>query len=343
MRVRDASPLLGTLGFAKSEPTIPEWFDALELVKDVPTYPLVPAEWFRDNPRQIAEGYIQLDKVTREYRQNRESLPEFTEHAIVQIEPDVFQTWCRIPENGDSTLLPHEHFTVVTLCSYLKNIIVLVRQLVDSAKTTDEALNQALTVLGLKPRRFSARGIGKVEEILGQVVTVAPILRSWLDPEKRGLLADLLNQLPSRLPEFSGKALFLDSTIDDPRPLADLIENDSPNLRPHASPTILKLRNHLDAGLKLLQELRGLFSELESALQAALDVLRLDRHPLTVRGLRKVQEILALLSAPLNLRRSWLESAKRQEIQEVLGRIGDNQEQNTRARLKILERSKRPE
>ena len=58
-QLRDLAPMLGSLGFAPSEPSVPEWLDAVEFLKDAPTYPLVPAEWFQANPRQIVLGYVQ--------------------------------------------------------------------------------------------------------------------------------------------------------------------------------------------------------------------------------------------------------------------------------------------
>jgi len=40
-RISTAAPRLVGLGFLASEPSIPAWLDALELVKDAPSYPLI--------------------------------------------------------------------------------------------------------------------------------------------------------------------------------------------------------------------------------------------------------------------------------------------------------------
>ena len=184
-RIRAAAPMLAGLGFLPSEPSITAWLDALELVKDAPSYPLIPAEWFQENPRQVASGYVQLDQLTRAYRQARDALPEFSEEAVLRVNTDALKALRTPLGNGETCLLPHNHTTVLTLRSHLQGVAAPLLTLTDRAKTTNRALEGVLEVLGLKPCPLAVRGIGKVQELLGLVGKVAPIRRSWLERQKR--------------------------------------------------------------------------------------------------------------------------------------------------------------
>ena len=193
-RICADAPMLAGLGFLPSEPSITAWLDALELVKDAPSYPLIPAEWFQENPRQVASGYVQLDQLTRAYRQARDALPEFSEEAVLRVNNDPLKALRTPFGNGETCLLPHDHTTVLTLRSHLQSVAATLRTLTDRAKATNRALEGVLEVLGLKPRALAARGIGKVQELLGLVGKVAPIRRSWLDPQKRQEIQKLIDQ-----------------------------------------------------------------------------------------------------------------------------------------------------
>jgi very-short-patch-repair endonuclease len=184
-RIRGSSPMLEALCFVPCEPSIPAWLDALELVKDAPSYPLVPAEWFQANPRQVAVGYVQLDQFTRTYRETREAIPEFSDEAVLQVDADALKALRTPPIIGEPSLLPHDHTTVLTLRSHLQRVSIPLRTLTDHAKATNRALDVVLGILGLTPRPLAARGIGRVQELLGLVGKVAPIRRSWLDAQKR--------------------------------------------------------------------------------------------------------------------------------------------------------------
>ena len=91
-------------------------------MKDAPSYPLVPAEWFQENPRQVASAYVQLDQLTRAYRQAREALPEFSEEAVLRLDNDALKALRTPLGNGETCLLPHDHTTVLTLRSHLQSV-----------------------------------------------------------------------------------------------------------------------------------------------------------------------------------------------------------------------------
>ena len=184
-QIRDAAPLLADLGFLTDGASVLDWLDAVVVAKDTPNYPLVPAEWFEGPTRQIAEGYIHLDEVTQAYRQTRESLPEFSEDTIHQLDIGTMKRLDPSALDGESDLLPHDRTTVRTLRTHLQGIVPELRKLSELSQATNEALDRVLSVLGIKSRPLLVRGLGKVQELLGLVGQVAPIRRAWLDAQKR--------------------------------------------------------------------------------------------------------------------------------------------------------------
>ena len=135
-RLRDVTPMLTRLGFAPTEPTVPEWIDAVELIRDTPTYPLVPIEWFQADPRQIARDFVQLDHLTSAHRQTREALPEFSEEAALKLDGNALKAATRPMESIELRLLPHDHTTVNALRSHLHGVASAVRDLIQQAKAT---------------------------------------------------------------------------------------------------------------------------------------------------------------------------------------------------------------
>jgi DNA polymerase III delta prime subunit len=164
--LRDAAPLLGRLGFTSPEPTIPEWLRAVEVAREAPDYPLVPAEWFRSNPRSIVSGYIQLDHVTRSYRSVRDAMPEFSDQEVVRLDPEAIRGLGAILRVGDANLLPHDKVTVLSFRDHLRVVVGSLQELTGQLAATHAALDRALGVLGLTPRPLLARGLGKVQELL---------------------------------------------------------------------------------------------------------------------------------------------------------------------------------
>ncbi len=184
-QIRDSAPLLAELGFLGDEASVPDWIDAVEVARETPGFPLIPAEWFEGPTRQIAEGYIRLDEVTRAYRQARESLPEFSEEAVHRLDSGTLKRLDPSSFDGESGLLPHDRTAVRTLRAHLQGIVPELRRLAELSQATNEALDRVLNVLGVKPRPLLVRGLGKVQELLGLVGQVAPIRRAWLDAQKR--------------------------------------------------------------------------------------------------------------------------------------------------------------
>jgi len=183
--IRDAAPLLARLDFIPSEPSIPEWLDALELATDAPSYPIIPAEWFRENPRVVAAGYVQLDQATSTYRQTREALPEFSEQAVLRLDSETLKLLRTPVGQSELCLLPHDHTTVLTFRAYLQGITESLGALADRVKATTKALDAVFGILGLRCPQVSVWVIGEVQELLGLVGKAPPIQRSWLEAQKR--------------------------------------------------------------------------------------------------------------------------------------------------------------
>jgi hypothetical protein len=72
-----ASGLMEKAGWRAEGSTRAHWFAALEQARSVLACPLVPAFWFKSDPKAVAGAVIQLDQVTVRHRQVRAALPEF--------------------------------------------------------------------------------------------------------------------------------------------------------------------------------------------------------------------------------------------------------------------------
>lgn len=193
-RIRAAVTFLCGLDLVPADPDVPTWLGRLEGLKAALSYPLVPAEWFQENPRRVASTYIELDKHTAEYRHCRGGLSEFVEEAVLRLEDDALKTLKSFSPELDLALLPHEHTTVQSFRSHLQNAETPLRTVTDCAKQVNQSLNVGLATLGLKPRPIAARGIGKVQELLGLVRKVTPVRRSWLEPQRRQEIQKIIDR-----------------------------------------------------------------------------------------------------------------------------------------------------
>jgi very-short-patch-repair endonuclease len=317
-QLRDVAAMLARLEFAPPEPSITEWFDAVELIKDAPSYPLVPAGWFKGNPRQTAKDFIQLDELTRSFRETRDALPEFSEAAVIRLEDDAMKTLRSPMDSADEGLLPHDHTTVHALRVHVEQVIGVSQELTQQIKVTNEALNRVFDVLGVTPRPLASDEIGVVLETLGLIGTVSPIRRSWLDSEKRQAIREVLDRTQNNLPEFSDIAVMrLLSESEGMAGLTRLGENGPPGVQSEGFATIVMLRDHLAGVAQSLRTLSKAHAETQSALLCVLAALGLTPRPL-VRGLGKVQEILGLIGKVSPIRRSWLDAERRQVIRDFL-------------------------
>ncbi|MBX6313303.1 MAG: DUF4011 domain-containing protein [Isosphaeraceae bacterium] len=205
-QIRDAAPMLVDLGFAPAEPSLTHWQNVLELVKgipnykdtsddkDTPNYPLVPADWFQGRTRQVIEGYIRLDEVTRAYRRARAAAPEFSEEAVQRLDAGAQARLDQAMGAGDSGLRPHEHTTVLTLRSHLQGIVPALRSLIERTRAMDKALSRVLGVLDLRPRPLPVHEIEKVHQLLGSIGKITPLHRSWLDVPKRQVIQKAIDK-----------------------------------------------------------------------------------------------------------------------------------------------------
>ena len=320
-QLRDVAPMLGSLGFAPDEPSIPEWLNAVELIKDVPNYPLVPAEWFQRNPRLIARDFVQLDQLTLSYRETREALPEFSEEAILRLQADAVKTLSHQMDSVEASLRAHDHTTINTLSGHLRRVANAVRELTEQVKALTEAWNRVLLVLGVKPLPLFGRDLGMVEEILGLIGKVSPLRRSWLDTEGRQVILEVLDKTQRALPEFSEVALL--RLVSDPEGLSRLTTitaSGSPGLQIDESATVVVLRDKLESVAQLFRTISRCHADTQSSLRNVLAALGLTPRPLLMRGLGKVQEILERVGTVSPIRRSWLDVERRQVIRELLDR-----------------------
>ena len=119
----EAAPLLARLGFLPQEPTLDDWLQGVELSRESPSYPLVPPEWFRGEPREVAAGYIRLDRATREYRQVRQQMPEFAEEAVLGTDQAETASFPLVIDERGSDLLPHGNATLIALRDHLRLVV----------------------------------------------------------------------------------------------------------------------------------------------------------------------------------------------------------------------------
>ena len=148
-----ATPLLGRLGFLPEEPTLDEWLQGTESSRESPSYPLVPPEWFRGEPREVAAGYIRLDRATREYRQVRQQMPEFAEEAVLGSDQAETASFPSVIDERRSNLLPHGNATLIALRDHLRFVVDSLGLLSSHARSADESLGRMLGCTDNQARR----------------------------------------------------------------------------------------------------------------------------------------------------------------------------------------------
>ncbi len=312
-----AAPLLARLGFLSHEPTLEDWLQGLELSRESPSYPLVPPEWFQEEPRKIAARYIRLDRSTREYRQARQRMPEFGEEAVLGIEQAETLSFPAAIDERCSNLLPHGNETLITLRDHLRSVVDSLALLSIHARSTDGALARLLGILMLKPRPIPARRLSEVRELLEIVGRFDRLLRSWLDPLQRDEVRRSLDLCRHDLPEFREPKVF-ELAAGDVAQFESALEVSTTILKPHGTTTLRAFLDRLERAILSVRTMDRHFAVNQESLRNVLTVLHSPVRPIAMRGLRKVHELLDLIGNIRAIRRFWLNPQARQEVRRIL-------------------------
>src|SRR5262249_42648329 len=161
--------------------TCPGWLAALARATRVLACPLVPAAWFARDARRSAEAVIQLDRVTRKYRRVRDGLPEFAPEALREADPATLAT----PRGDPARLLPRPDDTLRARCRRLARAGDALRELLRRTTATDQALQQAITLLQVPLPPLAVRGLRRFADLSEHAARMRPVRRSWWDPARR--------------------------------------------------------------------------------------------------------------------------------------------------------------
>jgi len=201
------------------------------------------------------------------------------------------------------------------------------------------ALDGVLGVLGLTPRPIATHSIGEVQELLGLVLTVSPIRRSWLDPSTRLRIRDLADQMETSLPEFSEIAV-LKAALDlqDINVIMKPQGSDPDLLRTRDLHSVVTLRNELETTVASLRTLADRHREASGALQEVLSVLGLIPRDLVMKGLWRARLLFGMVVGVGPVHPAWIHPQDRQEVLEVLERCREKESLNSAARLNLIDR-----
>lgn len=192
--VRNAAAMLTRLDLAPAEMSFPEWRDLTAMIAESEGFSVVPADWFDRGARRVAKGYIELDEQTRAYRQARQALPEFDEEKLLALDKNVLESLASVGSETGLRLRSGDHATVRGLSSLLEQIRAPLQTAIDRGQAVAAALDEILAALGIPPRPIAAKGVGKVHELFGLAESVAPARPSWLDPNRRQELQEVVGR-----------------------------------------------------------------------------------------------------------------------------------------------------
>ena len=315
---------LSELGFGSADPTVKAWLDMVELLKEVPSCPLVPLKWFHHRPRNIATGFLHLDAATREYRLKRAAIPEFYEEKVLRLRSDSIESMKTFNDDEQPSLLPHNHTTVLTYQSYLQNAVSRIKDLAELAQEMNRKLTCSFETLGVKLRPIAAPGMSKVQELLCLASRVAPLRRTWLDVDIRAKLQDLLNRLKAILPEFDENGVtMLVTDSKELRIVADSIVFDS-EVKLQAPSTIRAFGNHLRLVSEFLTDRIKIHADTSAAISNILGATGLTHRSVPNSMIPKISSMFEHVVNAGSIQRLWLDHEIRPRILKNLDDLRSN-------------------
>jgi hypothetical protein len=153
----------------------------VETVRSILDCPLVPADWFTRDCRQVANAAVQLDRVTRAYRQQLPALPEFAPDAARQQDADLPLLAAQLAKG--SRHIPRVTDSVRTMPQRLAAAGQVLAELGRRAATVDRAAKAVQTLLGLPTQPVKA--LRRLAELADHVARMGPVRRGWWDAARR--------------------------------------------------------------------------------------------------------------------------------------------------------------
>jgi very-short-patch-repair endonuclease len=178
-----ATAALHELGFCVDKPRRVQWLGSAAAAREVLACPPAPRAWFQGNPRFAAEAIVQIDQLSREYRQTLAALPEFAVEALRSADSDAL-AGADLPASGPR-LIPWPGDTVKTLRRRLTAVGDLLLDLNRRTSAVDQAARRVgeLLRVSIPPRPISA--LSRLTELADLVARVGPVLPSWWDAGRR--------------------------------------------------------------------------------------------------------------------------------------------------------------
>lgn len=193
------SAILHKLNFCGNAPTLTDWLTSLKNAQRALACPQLPANWFKTDPQSVAGAYIQLDRVTQNYRQVRASLAEFAPDSLRAVDPNTLNELTTPTDDKFLGLLPHADDSVRTLGQRLTRVSNELRELQRQAEITDQALQRVVALLPESIPPQPVKGLRKFAEFAGMIARMKPVKRSWWDPARRQVLQQVITRRQEEL------------------------------------------------------------------------------------------------------------------------------------------------
>jgi very-short-patch-repair endonuclease len=167
--------------------------NAAEVSRSLLEYPQFPSEWFRSQPRQLAESLIEVDRLRETGEQSRRRFSQLqdagldqdlTEHLrALQLPPDPYLTFVK----------PHNAVTVKSLrmhLAYIRNGVIDLRT---SLLRLNSAIDDFALAIRVPVGRESSLGVLGKLTVLGQLIADSgPMKSSWFEEPTRAELLPIV-------------------------------------------------------------------------------------------------------------------------------------------------------
>jgi hypothetical protein len=191
-RLAEATTALHQLGFTVARPTRSQGRSSLEAARLVLACPLVPADWFRRDPRPVSEALVQLDDLTRACRRAQAALPEFAPEALRRADPGSLAALSTVPEAP--RLVRREGETLQTLRRRLATLGPVLHALQGRALALDQAAQKISELLRTPISPIAVKTLPRLAELAGLVARIGPALQSWWDAGRRKELQGVIGR-----------------------------------------------------------------------------------------------------------------------------------------------------
>jgi hypothetical protein len=184
-RAAQGAARFAALGFGAARPTFAQWAASLSAAKRALECPLVPAAWFASDPRAVASSFVQLDKLSKEYRQRLQAVAPFSAAAVRALEAAALADLWSQPGAGCARLLEPGATTIRSLRDRLSTAAHEVSQLRRRLAGLVEGVGQVMGALGVRSDLPTLGHTPRFAEWARLVARLGPVRRSWFDAAHR--------------------------------------------------------------------------------------------------------------------------------------------------------------